>query len=222
MKAAQELEKLNQAERDLAARREQLTAALKEATATRAGEILDSAIAGKEPGVPDSRVASLQADLAAVSEALELLIQKRKDTERRAGYERVDALLEEAARVGAEADRHEAKTLKLLADLKAHEGGTDYAPAERIGNPKPRTAQLRTEAGGLKTEADKLKRGLDLEPVLKHEEQAEEARWAAVDSNQVWEAMGSAYDALGEALSGKPGTLTTWEEDDATADDTIH
>jgi vacuolar-type H+-ATPase subunit I/STV1 len=214
MKAAQELEKLNQAERDLAARREQLTAALKEATATRAGEILDSAIAGKEPGVPDSRVASLQADLAAVSEALELLAKKRKDTERRAGYERAEELRKEAGEAKKVAEEHAEKVRSLLAQLKELEGGTDYEPSIRIGNPRPKSAKLREEVGELNRKTHTLQRELDLVPLREAEARREEERFAAVDLSQPWQAMREAQESF---VAG-----TREDEDDDLADDTLH
>ncbi len=161
MKAQAELDQLTQAEADLKSRRDRLTPELAEATEARAGAILAATIDGKEPGAPGPRIAALTGELAAIDAALGILPGRRADATQRAKSEEAETLRTRAAEIYAEADKHEERTLQLLAELLEHEGvqyvvTTDGPIQSRLS----RTQRMRDEAQGCIIRAKAVEREL--------------------------------------------------------------
>jgi hypothetical protein len=212
MTAKDELKKLEKAEQELLARREQLTAAVAAATEARGAEILRAVSDGKEPAAPDSQVAGLQADLAAVSQALELLPRRRVDATRRAKAEEVQALRDSLPGLQARADTHEETTTRLLTELEAHEG-VKYVHEHPAYLKLAKGEQLRDAVQKARTRADAIQRELDLEPKRAAEQAAREARFAnAPEPGEAWR---QAQAGLGVVMGGGA------ENDGLEADDDV-
>ena len=181
--AVQELEDLKRAEQELKKRLKALNAEKRKATEARGARVLAAALAGKDPGPPDPRLAEIEGELAGADQALELLERRRKDATRRGGYEKVAALRTEAANLTAEAEQREAKTAALLAELEEFEGCPFHTPGHRwtgLEVPSTKTEALRNDARKARGKADSLERELDLGPAIAEEYRREEERWAEV------------------------------------------
>lgn len=188
MGAQEELQQLDQAEKDLKARRGRLEQERTTATAVRGEEILAATIAGGDPGPASARLSEIEGEIAGITQALSQLEGKRQAAMRRVGYEQVERLRVEAADLEAKAADHEAVTKRLLDQLREHEG-CDYAPClERFHTQRPKGQALREEARHNRAEADRLQRELDIAPKVAAEQAAEEAKWAAIEPGRMFQA----------------------------------